>query len=249
MDIEKLKQENDLLCKLAAALTSRISSMTACPTHEELEDLKLENEKGRASLEAKPSMVVSTSLMEKELEVSRLENEKLVLQKLVLELENEKLRAKIEAKSVAAPTATPREFRTTIEAKSVAAPTATPGELRASKEAKTLVASANVQELEKLKREIDKLKSTREAKLQNDLDRVKRENYRLKDHKTLSETERRRLSRLDHQAAVNTQKRTEEIKKLVREGQTVDLAFLVDATGSMQVYSLTVLKEKFNQHK
>ncbi len=112
-------------------------------------------------------------------------------------------------------------------------------------------------ELEKLKRELgklklenDKLKSTKEAKvttLQKELDRLNRENDKLKDHKSLSETERRRLSRLEHQAEIDTQKRMEEIKKLVLKGQALDLAFLVDATGSMQVYSLTVLKEKFNQ--
>lgn len=103
-----------------------------------------------------------------------------------------------------------------------------------------------------MKVENDKLKSTKEAKvttLRKELDRLNRENDKLKEHKTLSETERRRLSRLEHQAEVNTQKRMEEIKKLVLKGQTLDLAFLVDATGSMQVYSLTVLKEKCNQHE
>jgi predicted RNase H-like nuclease (RuvC/YqgF family) len=107
-------------------------------------------------------------------------------------------------------------------------------------------------ELEKLKLENDKLKSTKEAKattLRKEVDRLNRENDKLKEHKTLSETERRRLSRLEHQAEVDTQKRMEEIKKLVLKGQGLDLAFLVDATGSMQVYSITVLKEKFNQDK
>ncbi len=104
-------------------------------------------------------------------------------------------------------------------------------------------------ELEKLKLENDKLKSTKEAKvttLRKELDRLNRANDKLKDHKTLSETERRRLSRLEHQAKADTQKRIEEIKKMVLQGQTLDLAFLVDATGSMQVYTLTVLKEKCN---
>ncbi|CAM6068799.1 unnamed protein product [Sphagnum tenellum] len=67
-------------------------------------------------------------------------------------------------------------------------------------------------DFEKLKLENDKLKSTKEAKvttLQKELDRLNRENDKLKDHKSLSETERRRLSRLEHQAEIDTQKRME----------------------------------------
>lgn len=111
-------------------------------------------------------------------------------------------------------------------------------------------------ELEKLKRELgklklenDKLKSTKEAKvttLQKELDRLNRENDKLKDHKSLSETERRRLSRLEHQAEIDTQKRMEEIKKLVLKGQALDLAFLVDATGSMQSI-INMVKEQIKE--
>jgi hypothetical protein len=104
-------------------------------------------------------------------------------------------------------------------------------------------------ELGKLKLENDKLKSTKEAKvttLQKELDRLNRENDKLKDHKSLSETERRRLSRLEHQAEIDTQKRMKEIKKLVLKGQALDLAFLVDATGSMQS-TINMVKEQIKE--
>ena len=103
-----------------------------------------------------------------------------------------------------------------------------------------------MEELAKVKRENELLKaskvdgtggmSDRTRQVLDQLEKVKRENAMLKTSKVdASTTAQRRLAYLEQNHAAATKVRTAEIKKMIIQGQELDLAFLVDATGSMQV--------------
>ena len=103
-----------------------------------------------------------------------------------------------------------------------------------------------MEELAKVKRENELLKaskvdgpggmSDRTRQVLDQLEKVKRENAMLKTSKVdASTTAQRRLAYLEQNHAAATKIRTAEIKKMIIQGQELDLAFLVDATGSMQV--------------
>lgn len=102
-------------------------------------------------------------------------------------------------------------------------------------------------EVANLKRDIEMLKSNRvetpamsERTLQvaHQLDKVRHENEMLKVNKAKEmEHAKRRLAYFEQNHAAASQVRMQEIKKVIITSQELDLAFLVDATGSMQVPS------------
>jgi hypothetical protein len=104
-----------------------------------------------------------------------------------------------------------------------------------------------MEELEKMKKENELLKaskvnvpagtSDRTRQVMEQLEKVKKENAALMATKVdASATQQRRLAYLEQNHAIASKARTAEIKKMILTGQELDLAFLVDATGSMQVF-------------
>jgi hypothetical protein len=100
-------------------------------------------------------------------------------------------------------------------------------------------------ELAKIKKEVEMLKasktevpvmSDRTRQVMEQLEKVKRENALLKSSKVEAmTTAQRRLAYYEQNHAAASKIRTEEIKQMILTSQELDLAFLVDATGSMQV--------------
>lgn len=83
--------------------------------------------------------------------------------------------------------------------------------------------------------------SDRTRQVMNQLEKMKRENAMLKSSKAKEmESAQRRLAYFEQNHAAASKIRTLEIKKMVLTSQELDLAFLVDATGSMQVMSCTL---------
>ena len=113
-------------------------------------------------------------------------------------------------------------------------------------------------EVAKVKRELEMLKASKVAskvakevepptmsdrtrQVMNQLEKMKRENAMLKSSKAKEmESAQRRLAYFEQNHAAASKIRTLEIKKMVLTSQELDLAFLVDATGSMQVMSCTL---------
>lgn len=113
-------------------------------------------------------------------------------------------------------------------------------------------------EVAKVKREIEMLKaskvddktaskvevpamSERTRQVMNQLEKVRRENAMLKSSKAKEmESAQRRLAYFEQNHAAASKVRMLEIKKMIITGQELDLAFLVDSTGSMQVLSSTI---------
>ena len=104
-----------------------------------------------------------------------------------------------------------------------------------------------IEELEQMKKENELLKaskvntpagtSDRTRQVMDQLEKMKRENAALKATKVdAAATQQRRLAYLEQNHAIASKARTDEIKKMILTGQELDLAFLVDATGSMQVF-------------
>jgi hypothetical protein len=108
-----------------------------------------------------------------------------------------------------------------------------------------------MEELEKMKRENEMLKATklnatkmnatpagmsdRTRQVLDQLEQVKRENAALMATKVdKAATQQRRLAYLEQNHAAASKVRMDEIHKMILTGQELDLAFLVDATGSMQ---------------
>lgn len=106
-------------------------------------------------------------------------------------------------------------------------------------------------EVARVKREIEMLKankvelpamSERTRQVMDQLEKVRRENEMLKSSKAKEmESARRRLAYFEQNHAVASKARMLEIRKMIITSQELDLAFLVDATGSMQVLSGTLL--------
>lgn len=102
-----------------------------------------------------------------------------------------------------------------------------------------------------LKREVEMLKaskvevpsmSERTRQVMNQLEKARRENEMLKLSKAKeAEHAKRRLAYFEQNHAAASQVRMQEIKKMIITSQELDLAFLVDATGSMQVLSYVLL--------
>jgi hypothetical protein len=101
-------------------------------------------------------------------------------------------------------------------------------------------------ELEKIKKENELLKASKVAvpagmsdrtrQVMDELEQVKRENAKLMAVKVdASATQQRRLAYLEQNHAIASKARADEIKKMILTSQELDLAFLVDATGSMQM--------------
>lgn len=114
-----------------------------------------------------------------------------------------------------------------------------------------------MEELEKMKRENEMLKATklnatkmnatsagmsdRTRQVLDQLEQVKRENAALQATKVdKAATQQRRLAYLEQNHAAASKVRMDEIHKMILTGQELDLAFLVDATGSMQVKSFSL---------
>jgi hypothetical protein len=108
-------------------------------------------------------------------------------------------------------------------------------------------------EVARVKREIEMLKaskvdvkaaskvevpamSDRTRQVMNQLEKVRRENAMLKQSKAKEmESAQRRLAYFEQNHAAASKVRMLEIKKIIITSQELDLAFLVDSTGSMQV--------------
>jgi hypothetical protein len=105
-------------------------------------------------------------------------------------------------------------------------------------------------EVARVKREIEMLKankvelpaiSQRTRQVMDQLEKVRRENEMLKSSKAKEmESAQRRLAYFEQNHAAASKARMLDIKKMLITSQELDLAFLVDATGSMQVLSCTL---------